>query len=257
MAAWWERALVLLVTCATLAVNGLAGARGINGASTGEVAARYDLPFTPAGWVFSIWGAIYLALCAFTLYQLAGPGAASRRIAAVRPAYVFAGAANVAWLGFWHHEALWITLAVMLLLLGALVAIHRTLAAAEAASEAEYWCVDVPFSLYLGWICVATLANLSVVAAYGTVRVDVDPVAWSLLLLGMLLGIGVLAWRRRNAVFLAVLAWASVGIALKESQAPWVAVPAMVVAALSGMAAMALLLAAPQSGRGGTQSTTL
>jgi len=255
MAAWWERALVLLVTCATLAVNGMASTRGINGVSTGEMAARYDLPFTPAGWVFSIWAAIYLALCAFTLYQLTGPGAASRRVAAVRPAYVFAGVANAAWLAFWHHEALWITLAVMLLLAGALLAAHRTLAAGEATSEAEYWCVDVPFSLYLGWICVATLANLSVSVAYGTAGLEVDPVAWSLLMLGLLLGIGVLAWRARDAVFLAVLAWASTGIALRESQAPGVAVPAMVVAALSGMAAMALLLTVPQRDR--AQSTTL
>jgi hypothetical protein len=258
MAAWWERALVVLATAVVLAVNGVASTRGINGVRTGEVAARYDLPFTPAGWAFSIWGAIYLALAAFTLYQLAGHGAASRRVAAVRPAYVFTGVANAAWLWFWHQESLGTTLAVMLLLLGALIAAYRVLRAADAESVAESWCVDLPFSLYLGWISVATIANLSVVVAYASRAGPLEPVVWSQLMLVALAGVVLLAWRvLRDPVFLVVLAWAAAGVALKPGQAPVVAVPAMLVAALSGMAAMGVLLAAPlQRYLGGAQSTT-
>jgi len=257
MARWWERVLVAVTTVAVLVVNAAANMGGINGARTGEVAARYDLPFTPAGWVFSIWGVIYFGLAAFTLYQLAGGGAASPRVAAVRPAYVFTGVANVTWLVFWHHELLWATLAVMLLLLGALVTIHGRLRSTGAMSEAECWCVDVPFGVYLGWIFVATLANLSVVAAYRASPAGFDGIAWSQLMLVLLLGLGVLAWHQRNVSLLVVLAWASAGVALKQSQAPSIALPAMFVAALAGMAAMALLLAGsmPQF-RGGAQSTT-
>ena len=42
-----------------------------------------------------------------------------------------------------------------------------SLSVAPAASATEFWCVDAPFRLYLAWICIATLANLSVVIVYG------------------------------------------------------------------------------------------
>ncbi len=256
MVRWWERVLVGATTLSILWVNAAANVDGINGVRTGEVAARFDLPFTPAGWVFSIWGVIYLGLTGFTLYQLAGPGAASRRVAAVRPAYVFTCVANVSWLVFWHHEMLWAALAVMFLLLCALVTIHGRLGSIEARSEAEFWCLDTPFAVYLAWICVAALANLSVVAAYRVSPAVFDRAAWSQLMLAVLLGLGVLAYRKRSVSFLVVLAWASTGVALKQSQGPSIAVPAMVVAGLAGMAAMALLFGLPTHGGHRVQSTT-
>lgn len=245
-----DRVMVILATSATLVVNGLANTAGINGRSTGAVANQYDLPFTPAGYVFSIWGLIYLALVAFSAWQFSASGARSVRAAAIRSIYVFSAAANMAWLWFWHHEALAAAMVVMLLLLASLAVIYRQLSGSPPASRLEAWCLDVPFRLYLAWITMAALANLSVVVAEATgLPVSVDPVIWSQGMLAAALVIGALVFARlRDPIYLCVISWAAVGIALKGGQAPAVSVPAMIVAGLAGLGAVGLLLAPPRAG---------
>jgi hypothetical protein len=252
----FDRALVLLATAVTLAVNGLANTRALGGVTTGEVAARFDLPFTPAGYVFAIWGLIYLGLVAFSLFQSAGLGARLERVASLRPVYVFTAAANIAWLWFWHHGALLASLAVMLLLLAALWVARRTLAATPATSPAEFWCVDAPFRLYLAWISIATLANLAVVIAYFGGRIEpAGATGVSLLMLAIALALAAYAWRRlRDPIFLLVVAWAALGIALRHGQPITVSAPAMGVFTLAGLGAMGLLLEDARALR--RQSTT-
>lgn len=251
-----QRWLVVLATLATLAVNALASTVGINGIGTGEVAVRYDLPFTPAGWVFSIWGLIYAGLVAFTVYQLAGAGRRSARAAAVRPVYVFSAAANGTWLWFWHHEALLSSLAVMLLLLFALLAARRTLAAEPPASMLETCCLDAPFRLYLAWITVAALANLSVVVTAGALTwLQADATGWSLTMIAAVVGIGILAFAwLREPLWLAVIGWALAGVALKAGQEHSVSVTAAIAAALAGLGCIILLL--EDARRPAAQSTT-
>lgn len=239
-----ERLAVTAATIAMLAVNAMANTVGIDGERTGEVAARYDLPFAPAGWVFGIWSVIYLGLIAYAGWQWTARGARSARTAATRPAFVFTAVANIAWLVFWHHEALIGTLAVMSLLLGGLVAIYRSLGNPGPASLAEAWYVDATFSLYAGWITIATLANLGVVVVAADVfGVGLDPVRWSQAMLVMALAIGAFVYLRLgDLIFLGVITWATVGIALKGGQAPAVAATALAVAGLTGFGVIRLLL---------------
>jgi hypothetical protein len=240
----FERVMVLLATATTLAVNGLANTGALGGVTTGEVAARFSLPFTPAGYVFAIWGLIYLGLVAFSLFQAAGQGARLERVASLRPVYVFTAAANIAWLWFWHHEAPVASLAVMLMLLAALWVARRTLAATPATSLAEFCCVDAPFRLYLAWISIATLANLAVVVAYFGGRTEpAAATGVSLLMLAVALAIAAYAWRRlRDPILLLVVAWAALGIALRHGQPLTVSAPAMGVFALAGLGAIGVLL---------------
>ncbi len=257
MAGWLERAGVLVATTAVLVVNALASGGWINGLTPGTVSARHELPFTPAGWVFSIWGLIYLGIVAFTVYQLAGTGARAARLRPLRGAYLVSCVANVTWLLLWHYEAIVASLAAMVLLLAALATVRRGLAAAPPSGRREAWCVDVPFSLYLGWICVATLANLGVAVMYtGLLPAAVDGVSWSQAMLGGALAIAALGFfRLRDPVFLAAIAWAAIGIAHKADQPPSLALPAMAVAGLCGLAMISLLWSsAGPSGR--RQSTS-
>lgn len=251
-----ERWLVVAATLGTLAVNALANTGGLGGVTTGEVASRYDLPFTPAGYVFSIWGLIYLGLAAFTAFQFSGTGAASARVGPVRPAYVFTAAANVAWLWFWHHEALLASFVVIVLLIAALAATYRHLGASAPPSASEAWCLDVPFRLYTAWITVAALANLSVVLATpGVVGTGLGPRGVSLAMIAAAAAIAVFAYLRlRDAIFLLTIAWAAGGVALKAGQPPSVSVPAMVLCGFAGLGAIGLLLEAPRPAAG--QSTT-
>ena len=61
--------VTILITLLTITMNVLASALPLNGQDTGEISDRFDIYFVPAGYVFSIWGLIYLGLIAFTVYQ--------------------------------------------------------------------------------------------------------------------------------------------------------------------------------------------
>jgi hypothetical protein len=247
-----ERVLVVLATVAVVAINALAGAGLLNDVSTGEVARRFDLPYTPAGYAFAIWSLIYLGLTAFTVAQAVPSRWPSSRVDAIRPAYVFSSVANGAWLWFWHHEALLGSLAVMALLLGSLTYIYRTLAATPPATAAEAWWLDRPLRLYCAWITVATLVNLAVVLAAGGMP-DFDPVLLSQLMIAATFAVGVFVYRRlRDPLFLCVIGWAAAAIALKAGQPLAVSAPAMLVCGLLGLGAIGLLV----EGDGGLQSTT-
>lgn len=238
-----ERFAVVVATAAVLAINALAGAGHLNDVSTGEVARRFDLPFTPAGYAFAIWGLIYLGLVTFAVAQSSAAGARSGRAAAIRPAYLFSSVANGAWLWFWHHEALLASLAIMALLLGALAFVYRTLAGAPPM-RGEIWWLDGPFSLYCAWITVATLANLAAALGDGRIAgIAPDPVLLSQVMLGIVLAIAVFAYRQLcDPLFLGVIAWACAAIALKAGQPPVVSAPAMLVGSLAGLAGIGLLL---------------
>lgn len=252
MAGRVERVLVVLATVAVVAINALAGAGLLNDVSTGEVARRFDLPYTPAGYAFAIWSLIYLGLTAFTVAQAVPSRWPSSRVDAIRPAYVFSSVANGAWLWFWHHEALLGSLAVMALLLGSLTFIYRTLAATPPATVAEAWWLDRPLRLYCAWITVATLVNLAVVLAAGGMP-DFDPVLLSQLMIAATFAVGVFVYRRlRDPLFLCVIGWAAAAIALKAGQPLAVSAPAMLVCGLLGLGAIGLLV----EGDGGLQSTT-
>lgn len=252
MAGRVERVLVVLATVAVVAINALAGAGLLNDVSTGEVARRFDLPYTPAGYAFAIWSLIYLGLVAFTVAQAVPSRWPSSRVDAIRPAYVFSSVANGAWLWFWHHEALLGSLAVMALLLGSLTYIYRTLAATPPATAAEAWWLDRPLRLYCAWITVATLVNLAVVLAAGGMP-DFDPVLLSQLMIAATFAVGVFVYRRlRDPLFLCVIGWAAAAIALKAGQPLAVSAPAMLVCGLLGLGAIGLLV----EGDGGLQSTT-
>jgi hypothetical protein len=251
-----ERVLVVLATMSVLTINALAGAGLLNDVSTGEVARRYDLPFTPAGYAFAIWSLIYLGLSAFAVAQAVPSRWPSSRVDVIRPAYVFSSVANGAWLWFWHHEALLASLAVMALLLGSLAVIYRALAATPAATGAEGWWLDRALRLYCAWITVATLVNLAVVLAAGGVPgLDRDPVLLSQLMIAATFAVGVFVYRRlRDPLFLCVIGWAASAIALKAGQPLAVSAPAMLVCGLVGLGAVGLLVEDTQDR--GFQSTT-
>lgn len=81
---------------ATIVVNGLANALPLNGLSTGEISDRFEVYFVPAGYVFSIWGLIYLALVAFAIYQALPAQRENPRLRRVGYLFVLSCAANVA-----------------------------------------------------------------------------------------------------------------------------------------------------------------
>ena len=95
---------IILGVVATIVVNGLANALPLNGQLTGEVSDRYLVYFVPAGYVFAIWGLIYLGLAAFAIYQALPAQRANPRLRSIGALFVLASAANIAWIFLWHYE---------------------------------------------------------------------------------------------------------------------------------------------------------
>ena len=131
-----------------------------NGQETGAISDRFAIYFVPAGYVFSIWGLIYLGLIAYAIFQALPAQRENPRLRSIGGLFALASVANIAWIFLWHYEVFPATLAVMLVLLGSLIAIYLRLGTGlTQVSRAETWMVRVPFSVYLGWITVATVAN--------------------------------------------------------------------------------------------------
>jgi hypothetical protein len=218
---------------AALAVNILANALPLNGQNTGEISDRFKVYFVPAGYVFAIWGVIYLGWIAFVIYQFLPAQKESPRLRALGYLFALSCAFNAAWLFCWHYNQFGLSVLVMLTLLGLLIASYLKLNVGRIpVSTAGKWCVDIPFSIYLGWITVAAVANISdYLYLIGWNGFGVAPQSWAVIMLTVatLLGLG-MAITRRDAAYCLVLVWSFIGIAIKQSPAALVANSAWVVA---------------------------
>jgi hypothetical protein len=191
----------------------------------------FPVYFTPAGYVFSIWGLIYLGLIGYAVYQALPAQRANPRLRSIDALFLIASAANIAWIFLWHYLQFAATIVAMVVLLVALIGIYLRLGIGHSSiSRAERWFVNVPFSIYLGWITVATIANATVLLSY--VNWDgfgISAQAWLVIMLAVALVVAALvAFTRRDVAYLLVLAWAFAGIAIKHSATPAVTLSAWI-----------------------------
>jgi hypothetical protein len=200
-----------------LAVNGLATTLPLNNQTTGEISDKIPVLFTPAGYVFSIWGLIYLALLAFVVYQ-SRSGASAEELHERIGYWFFASCVfNSAWIFAWHYDQVALSLLCMLGLLASLLAVYLRLDIGQrAVSASERRWVHLPFSIYLGWISVATVANVSALLyTLGWSGGPLAPEVWTVIMVVVagVLGIAMTLLRDEVAYPL-VIVWASVGIAV-------------------------------------------
>ena len=209
--------LILIATLVVIGVNAAANIVPINGVNTGQVSASYPTGFTPAGWVFAIWSLIYLGLVAFSIFAARATPVQATRVRRIETAYFVSCVANAIWIFMWHYGFILASLALMLVLLGSLIVIYINLRRTTALSFGERLCVDMPFSLYLGWITTATLANLAAwfydVKEYPfNLPMDDWAIITVVVATAIYTAVGV---RTRDAIYTAVFAWASLGIVLQ------------------------------------------
>lgn len=234
--------LVVAAVLVTIIVNALANILPLNGITTGEISDQFQVYFVPAGYVFSIWGLIYLGLVAFAIYQVLPAQRGNPRLRSMSWPFLVSCAANIAWLFLWHYQQFLWTILAMAILLVSLIVIYLLLARdEERVPPAERWLVRLPFSIYLGWISVATIANASDVLYY--VKWNgwgIAPAVWAVI---MLVIAACLAWAmavtRGDWAYGLVIIWAFVGIAVKQASTPLVANTALILA--GACAAVAVL----------------
>ena len=218
-----------------IVVNAMANGVPLGGQTTGEISAKYPSLFTPAGYVFGIWGLIYLGLTAFVIWQALPAQRSNERLAAIRIPFVASCAFNAIWIFMWHYDLLVLSLVLMLGILASLVTIYRKLnIPLSDASSAERWFVHLPFSIYTGWITVATIANTSALQIdRGWDDFGFDAVTWTIIKIAVAGTIAAtVLFRRRDVAFVLVAVWASAGIAVKQAATPSVAGAATVIALL-------------------------
>lgn len=224
--------LVVIAVLAMITVNILANALPINGQATGEISDRFDVYFVPAGYVFSIWGLIYLGLLAYAVYQALPAQAENPSLRSIGYLFVLSCLANIAWIFLWHYNQVALSVLAMLALLGLLITIYLRLDIGRAqVSSSMKWLVHVPFSIYLGWITVATVANItSWLYSVEWSGWGISPEMWAVIMLAIATVVGgAMSMTRGDVAYSAVLIWAFIGIALKHqdtaivSNTAWIA----------------------------------
>jgi benzodiazapine receptor len=196
----------------TLTINALANILPINGMNTGELSALYPSLFTPAGFTFSIWSVIYLLLIGFVIVQ---------KTISEKPYFKefslwfwLSCVANSSWILAWHYQYLFASVLIMSILLFSLARMFILVHADTTFSLLQKLFVQLPFTFYFAWICVAIIANISaVLISVQWSGGPLSPVVWTITMTGIasLLGIFIVERYRQPAFFL-VLIWALFGI---------------------------------------------
>ena len=216
----------LVAFAVVILLNVLSNALPINSQTMPEISAKYPSLFTPAGFTFSIWGVIYLMLLVFVVWQALPAQRSNEKVARISRYFQVNCLMNAMWIVVWHYDLLVLSLLIMLVILVTLILIYRTLIASiDTASMTEHITLYMPFSVYTGWITLATIANASVLQiASGWDNVWLSAVQWTLLKLAVAGAIGaVMILRHRDVPFALAVAWGAYGISVMQSATPEVA----------------------------------
>ena len=217
-----KKAWVVVTLVIMLTMNGLAVLLPLNNKTTQELSDAIPIFFVPAGYVFSIWSLIYVALIGYVVYQALPVSEGNSRVHSIWAVFSVNALANAGWIVLWHYEFVVLSVAMMFVILLTLLMIYVKLdigtpAIRSRLTTTEYWCTHFPFSLYLGWISVATIANVA--AALYVMDWNgfgISPELWSAIMIAIATVLALLMiLRRRDMVFAGVVVWSLVGIGIK------------------------------------------
>jgi hypothetical protein len=206
-----------------ITVNALANIIPINGKNTGQLSDQYPNLFVPAGLTFAIWGVIYILLIVFAIYNVVILVQKKQdKPAAIEKMgiwFFISCCANAGWIFAWHYELLPLSLLVMLVLLASLIICYLSLRIGKSDAETgERYCIHSAISVYLGWITVATIANVT--ALLVSIRWNgfgLSDQFWTILVIAAAIVIGLLALiLRKDPFFPLVVDWALLGILTKR-----------------------------------------
>lgn len=194
-------------------INYLANSIPLNGQTTGEISSKVDVLFTPAGYVFSIWGLIYFALGLWILRMLPSSRRSLPMYEKALFPFIFTCLLNVFWIFSWHYEYFISSVFLMVVLLLMLINLYRTIKKTNPSFFDQF-----PFSVYLGWISVATIANISfTLKFYDWNGWGLSDVVWTIILLVVATILALtFSKKQHDAIYPLVFVWAFVGIGVKN-----------------------------------------
>lgn len=206
-------------------VNALANILPINGVPTGEVSDMYGNLFAPAGVTFAIWGVIYFLLLLYAIYQF---GIFQKEVYPQREElfkkigiyFSISSILNSIWIFLWHYYLIEISLIFIIGMLICLILINQQTKKADLSFKDKFF-IRLPFSIYFGWLTVATIANVTTaLVKVGWGGFGISETVWTIIVLVVGLLIGALTILRNKDFFYGlVLIWAYVGIYIKHTSA--------------------------------------
>jgi len=202
-----------------LLMNILSNALPLFGETQQSLSENYPVLITPAPYVFSIWGLIYLALIAFIVYQALPQYRENPAVKAVGILFAVSCVFNVLWLLLWHSQNIGWSFIVIILFLATLVAIYLRLGAVTAEKSIyDRVLVKFPFSLYTAWLSAATIVNLNVwLYSIGWLGIGTGGVFFTILMviIAALIALAVF-YLRQDYIYAAVFVWALIGIGVRH-----------------------------------------
>jgi hypothetical protein len=232
--------LNLLGFLGTVVVNALANILPINNITTGALSDLYPNLFVPAGLTFAVWGVIYVLLGIFVIYPLVPRVRRDPQkiqfVNKIGPLFFISCLANIGWIFAWHYQILPLSLVLMLILLGCLLAIYLRLEVGKSeAIKAERYFVHLPFSVYLGWITIATIANVTALLVSRRWGLDHQQFwAVAVIIVGIAIALSVL-FTRKDIFYCLVVDWAVLGILLKRLSDTTMADQSVVIVTIAGL----------------------
>jgi len=213
----------IIAVILTIIVNGLANLLPIAGKNTGELSDNIPNLFVPAGITFAIWGIIYFLIIMFATYLAKDLFKKEKTtkpfLEKISFFFILASAANIIWIFLWHFEQILSSLLVMLVLFVSLFVMYLRLnIGKEKVSLKEKLFIHVPISVYIGWITVATIANVTaVLVTIGWNGFGVSEEIWTMLVIIIAAIITILILiTRKDFAYSAVIIWALIGIYVKR-----------------------------------------
>lgn len=202
----------LLFFAFMVVMNYLANALPLNGKTTGELSGLFPNLFVPAGITFSIWGVIYLLLLVFCILQFLPSG--QQAVANIGWLFVLTCVFNGLWIVFWHYGKVTLSVVVMLGLLVSLVWLNYQL------KETGLVIIKAAFGIYLGWICIATIANITALLVHvNWSGWGISAEVWTIILIAAGMVITALVMLRLNNPWAGIaVIWAFAGIILNRQE---------------------------------------
>lgn len=212
----------LIAIFGTFIVNAWSNAFPINGENIGELANILfsNVLVIPANYAFAIWGLIYLGLIAFGIYQFLPAQRHNPVIRRVDYLLIVSCIVQSAWVILFLLRQFWWSVAAMFGILFCLIGIYLTLGIGKhRISRQEKWFAHIPFSVYLGWISVATIVNVaSALYSNNWTGGGIAPEVWTLMMLVISSAIAAfIAVQRRDVAFPLVIIWAFIAIAVRQA----------------------------------------
>lgn len=233
--------LNLLAIIAAFGINILANIAPFNGQTIGEISNTVfrEVLITPANYAFAIWGLIYLGLISLGIYQVLPRQRQNAYLRRLGYFLILASLAQIFWVFFFQYGLFTLSLFAMLGILLPLIGIYLRLEIGlRRVSRAEKWLIQIPLSIYLAWISVATIVNVATTLyALGWNGWGINPEVWSAIALFAGAAIGaIVGIQRADPAFVLVIVWALVAIAIRQANIP------LVVITSGGLAAVLILL---------------